>query len=78
MFLAEERNVRAIGVDTISLDPGNSSTFDVHVSFLGTNRYGIENLANLGSVRPAGATVYVGVIPWEEGSGGPLRAIASW
>ena len=78
MFLAEERNVRAIGVDTISLDPGNSSTFDVHVSFLGTNRYGVENLANLGSVRPAGATVYVGVIPWEEGSGGPLRAVATW
>ena len=78
MFLAEERDVRAIGVDTISLDPGNSSTFDVHVNFLGTNRYGIENLANLGSVRPAGATVYVGVIPWEEGSGGPLRAVASW
>jgi kynurenine formamidase len=78
MFLAEERNVRAIGVDTISLDPGNSSTFDVHVNFLGTNRYGVENLANLGSVPPSGATVYVGVIPWEEGSGGPLRAFATW
>jgi kynurenine formamidase len=78
MFLAEERNVRGIGVDTLSLDPGNSSTFDVHVNFLGTNRYGVENLANLGSVPPAGATVYVGVIPWEEGSGGPLRAVATW
>jgi kynurenine formamidase len=78
MFLAEERNVRAIGVDTLSLDPGNSSTFDVHVNFLGTNRYGVENLANLGRVPPAGATVYVGVIPWEEGSGGPLRAFATW
>ena len=78
MFLAQQRNVRAIGVDTISLDPGNSTTFDVHVNFLGTNRYGVENLANLGSVPPAGATVHVGVIPWEEGSGGPLRAFATW
>jgi kynurenine formamidase len=78
MFLAQQRNVRAIGVDTISLDPGNSTTFDVHVNFLGTNRYGVENLANLGSVPPARATVYVGVIPWEEGSGGPLRAFATW
>jgi kynurenine formamidase len=78
MFLAQQRNVRAIGVDTISLDPGNSTTFDVHVNFLGTNRYGVENLANLGSVPPAGATIYVGVIPWEEGSGGPLRAFATW
>jgi kynurenine formamidase len=78
MFLAQERNVRAIGVDTISLDPGNSTTFDVHVNFLGTNRYGVENLANLGNVPPARATVYIGVIPWEEGSGGPLRAFATW
>jgi kynurenine formamidase len=78
IFLAEERDVRAIGVDTLSLDPGNSSTFDVHVNFLGTNRYGVENLANLGDVPAAGATVYVGVIPWEEGSGGPLRAFATW
>jgi kynurenine formamidase len=78
LFLAEQRNVRAIGVDTISLDPGNSTTFDVHVNFLGTNRYGVENLANLGSVPAAGATIYVGVIPWEEGSGGPLRAFATW
>jgi kynurenine formamidase len=78
MFLAEQRDVRAIGVDTLSLDPGNSSTFDVHVNFLATNRYGIENLANLGRVPPAGATIYVGVIPWEEGSGGPLRAFATW
>jgi kynurenine formamidase len=78
MFLAQQRNVRAIGVDTISLDPGNSTTFDVHVNFLGTNRYGVENLANLGSVPPSRATIYVGVIPWEEGSGGPLRAFATW
>jgi kynurenine formamidase len=78
MFLAAGRDVRAIGVDTLSLDPGNSGTFDVHVNFLATDKYGVENLANLGSVPPAGATVYVGVIPWEEGSGGPLRAVATW
>jgi kynurenine formamidase len=78
LWLAENRDVVGIGVDTLSLDPGNSTTFDVHVNFLATNRYGVENLANLGSVPPAGATVYVGVIPWEEGSGGPLRAVATW
>lgn len=78
MWLAEERDVTAIGVDTMSLDPGNSTTFPVHVNFLGTDRYGLENLANLDQIPPRGALAYVGLIPWEEGSGGPCRVIASW
>ena len=78
LFLAEKRDITGIGIDTISLDPGNSSTFPVHVNFLGTDRYGLENLANLGKIPPRGATAYVGLIPWEEGSGGPCRVIATW
>ena len=72
----------AIGVDTLSLDPGNSSTFPVHVEFLATDRYGVENLANLDRVPPRGALAYVGLIPGmggrEEGSGGPCRVLANW
>jgi kynurenine formamidase len=78
LWLAEERDVTAIGVDTLSLDPGNSSTFPVHVNFLKTDRYGLENLANLDKIPPRGAVAYVGLIPWEQGSGGPCRVIASW
>jgi kynurenine formamidase len=78
MWLVERRDVTAIGVDTMSLDPGNSSTFPVHVNFLATDRYGLENLANLDEIPPRGAFAYVGLIPWEEGSGGPCRVIASW
>jgi kynurenine formamidase len=78
MWLTERRDVTAIGVDTMSLDPGNSSTFPVHVNFLATDHYGLENLANLDKIPPRGAFAYVGLIPWEEGSGGPCRVIASW
>jgi kynurenine formamidase len=78
MWLAERRKVTAIGVDTLSLDPGNSSTFPVHVNFLATDRYGLENLNNLDRIPPVGAQAYVGLIPWEEGSGGPCRVIATW
>lgn len=78
MWLAERRDVTGIGVDTMSLDPGDSTTFPVHVNFLATDRYGLENLANLDRIPPRGATAYVGLIPWEEGSGGPCRVIASW
>ena len=78
LWLAERRDVTAIGVDTMSLDPGNSLTFPVHVEFLATDRYGLENLNNLDRIPPRGATAYVGLIPWEEGSGGPCRVIATW
>ena len=75
-WLLEERDISAIGVDTMSLDPGSSTTFPVHLLLLGADRYGLENLANLGRVRPRGTTAVVGVIPWEEGSGGPARVMA--
>ena len=78
LWLAANRDVSGIGVDTLSLDPGNSTTFPVHVNFLKTDRYGIENLNNLDRIPPKGALAYVGLIPWEEGSGGPCRVIANW
>jgi kynurenine formamidase len=77
-WLLERRRIRAIGVDTLSLDFGASTTFAVHSRLLGADRYGIENLANLGRVPPRGAEAIVGVIPWEEGSGGPCRVLARW
>ena len=77
-WLIDNRDVSGFGVDTMSLDPGNSTTFAAHLTILGADRYGIENLANLAKIPPRGATLYVGLIPWEEGSGGPARIIAAW
>ena len=77
-WLLANRNITGIGVDTLSLDVGASTTFDVHVTLLGANKYGIENLANLSQIPARGAEVVVGVIPWEEGSGGPCRVMARW
>ena len=77
-WLLQRRNPVGIGVDTVSLDPGNSTTFDVHVGFLGADRYGVENLNNLDQIPPRGAEVFVGPIPWEDGSGSPCRVIATW
>jgi kynurenine formamidase len=76
--LLVKRKARAIGVDTMSLDPGNSTTFDAHVNWLKTDRYGLENVANLGTIPAHGATLIVGVIPWEQGSGGPCRLLARY
>lgn len=76
--LLRTRRITGIGVDTLSLDIGASSTFDVHKRLLGADRYGLENVANLSKIPPRGANVVVGVIPWEDGSGGPCRLIATY
>ena len=76
-FLKSERpQVRAIGTDTSSLDPGARTDFPAHLSWLPSGGFGIENLANLDRVPPAGALVVVGVPRYESGSGGPARILA--
>jgi kynurenine formamidase len=69
-------DVACIGVDTLSLDPGNSADFAVHFSWLPGGRYGIENMANLDGVPSAGATVMVGAPTHKGGTGGPARVLA--
>jgi kynurenine formamidase len=76
MWLANQRDIAAIAVDTISLDPGNSTTFPVHNEFLATGRYGIESLANLSAVSRHHRQAVVGAVPWQDGSGGPCRVLA--
>jgi kynurenine formamidase len=77
-ILLDQRRPAAIGVDTMSLDPGPSTTFAVHTTWLGADRYGLENLNNLDRIPPRGAVATVGVIPWQDGSGGPARVLASY
>lgn len=75
-FLVEEREIVGIGVDTLSQDPGNSTNFATHVAILGAGKYGIESLANLDLLPPAGATVIVGAPKHLGASGGPCRVFA--
>ncbi len=75
-FLLEERDIHCIAVDTMSLDNGPSTTFDVHIRLLGADRYGLENIANLGQLPPKGSTIIAAIIPWQDGSGGPGRVLA--
>jgi kynurenine formamidase len=75
-FLVTERDIHGIAVDTLSLDPGPSATFDVHYTILGAGKYGVENVANLSQLMGMSANVVIGVPRWEEGSGGPCRVLA--
>lgn len=75
-MLIEQGAAGSIAVDTLSLDHGISADFATHYAWLPTNRYGIENVANLDRLPPAGATLIVGAPKHRGGSGGPARIMA--
>jgi len=75
-FLVKTRSAVALGIDTLSIDPGASKTFPVHQFTAKESVYQLENVANLGLVPATGATVVVASIKLENGSGGPARVLA--
>jgi len=75
-FLVKTRSVVALGIDTMSIDPGASQTYPVHQFTAQESVYQLENVANLGLVPATGATVVVAPIKLENGSGGPARLLA--
>jgi kynurenine formamidase len=77
-FLLAEREVAGLAVDTLSLDFGASKEFAVHKLWLGAGKWGLECVANLSKLPPAGATVFVGAPKVIGASGGPTRVLAVW
>lgn len=75
-LLLEKPTIKAIAVDTLSLDHGPSPDFAVHNTWLPAGRYGIEGLANLDRLPAKGATIVVGAPKIRGGTGGPARIIA--
>ena len=75
-WLVEQRRIKAIGIDTASIDHGPSSLFGAHVAFCGANIPIFENVAALDRLPDAGA--FVAALPMKiaGGSGGPLRIVA--
>jgi len=75
-FLVKERDIVGAGVDTLSLDAASASRFVAHLALLGAGKYGVELLANLGTVPPSGATIIVGGPKHEGATSGPARVYA--
>jgi len=76
-WLVKNRKIKAVGLDTPSIDYGQSTDFQTHRILLAENMPAFENVANL-HLLPA-QNIYVVALPMllKDGSGGPLRIIAS-
>jgi kynurenine formamidase len=75
-FLISQREIDAIGVDTPSIDYGQSKDFIVHQIINGANKPGLENVAHLEKLPAKGATLIALPMKIAKGSGGPTRIIA--
>jgi kynurenine formamidase len=75
-WLVEHRRIRAIGIDTASIDHGPSTHFGAHVALCSGNVPIFENVAGLNALPAQGA--FVAALPMKiaGGSGGPLRIVA--
>jgi kynurenine formamidase len=56
-WLVRERQVKAVGIDTASIDYGQSTKFETHVALLSQNVPVFENLAELQSLPDRGIDV---------------------
>jgi kynurenine formamidase len=76
VVMLEEMDVASIGVDTLSFDPGNTTTWAAHYAWLPSGRFAIECLAGLDQVPATGATIFIGAPKHKQGTGGPARILA--
>jgi kynurenine formamidase len=76
-WLIDNRKIKAIGLDTPSIDFGQSQFFKSHQILFDKNIPVFENVTNLDQLPVTGATVFAFPMKIKGGSGGPLR-IAAW
>jgi kynurenine formamidase len=75
-WLVRERRVRAVGIDTASIDPGPSKDFGSHQVLAGAGVPIFENVDGLAQLPPRGAVVVALPMKIRGGTGGPLRLVA--
>lgn len=75
-WLIENRNINAIGIDTPSIDYGQSQYFKTHVALMTNNVPAFENLTNLDQLPDKSFNVVALPMKIKGGSGAPLRIVA--
>jgi kynurenine formamidase len=74
-FLVASRKVKAVGIDTASIDYGQSTLFESHRTLFAANIPAFENLASLDRLPLRGASIIALPMKIAGGSGAPLRVV---
>jgi kynurenine formamidase len=75
-WLVENRKINAVGIDTASIDFGQSTLFESHVALMTNNIPAFENVANLDKLPVKRFHVVALPMKINGGSGAPLRIVA--
>ena len=79
-FLAQEREILGVGVETVGTDAGQAGTFDppfpTHTFMHGAGKFGLASLTNLDRLPSTGAVVIAAPLKIVRGSGSPVRVLA--
>ena len=74
--LLTQRGVSGIGIDSPGVDGGLDTNFSINRRALEQPRIVLENLCNLDQLPPVGATVVIGALRLQGGSGSPASVLA--
>ncbi|MCG8698862.1 MAG: cyclase family protein [Bacteroidales bacterium] len=74
-FLAE-KNIKGVGIDSISVDPIDTKNYDAHIEFMKKDLLIIENLTNLNQIKTKFFTFGCMPIKLNCSDGAPVRAFA--
>lgn len=75
-YLVTDRKARGLGTDTHGADPGNDTEYAASFAMYSADGFVIECLGGLDQLPAVGATVVIGGLPIEGGSGSPARVLA--
>ncbi len=75
-WLTANRSIKAIGLDTPSIDYGQSTVFETHQILFAKNVPAFENLGDMSSLPAQGFGIVALPLKIGGGSGGPLRVAA--
>ena len=75
-WLTQHRSIKAVGIDTASIDYGQSKRFASHVTLFEHNVPAMENVGDMSGLPTARATIIALPMKIGGGSGGPVRVLA--
>ena len=79
-FLAHQRDILGVGVETVGTDAGQAATFDPpfpnHAIMHGAGKLGLASLCGLDLLPATGSILIAAPLKIVDGSGSPVRAIA--
>jgi kynurenine formamidase len=75
-WIVESRAVKAVGIDTASIDYGQSTLYETHRALYARDIPALENVASLDRLPPTGTLLIALPMKIGGGSGAPVRVVA--